>query len=60
MKMSIGGLVVAMPEQVRSCANILIASGAHIGCLMRKDEPMQKLFAPMFPDGFAAEPMRIA
>ncbi|MBB4361618.1 MULTISPECIES: hypothetical protein [unclassified Bradyrhizobium] len=53
MKMSIGGLVVSMPEQVRLCENIPVAVGEHIDCLMRNDETRKKFFAPVFPDGFA-------
>ncbi|TQF36623.1 hypothetical protein UNPF46_21645 [Bradyrhizobium sp. UNPF46] len=52
--MSIGGLVVAMHKEVRSCANIRVSVGEPIGCVMRQDETMTKFFASMFQDGFAA------
>jgi hypothetical protein len=58
--MAIGGLVASMPQQVRLHANIPIAFGEYIGCLMRRDETRKKFFAPMFPDGFAEAPMRPA
>ena len=53
--MSIGGLVAAMPQQVRLHANICRPLADIFDCVRRPDETQKKLSAPMFQDGFAGE-----
>src|SRR6478736_1732198 len=52
-KMAIGGLVAAIPRQVRLCANIRPPPADLFDIVMRQDETRKKFSAPMFPDGFA-------